>query len=82
MKGERPTDNASESIVGSFSTALDVEQISAIVVDAAFHIHAELGPGLLESVDEAVLARVLSRRGLVVERQKLVTFEFDGIRFE
>jgi len=61
---------------------LNVEELSAIVVDAAFHIHQELGPGLLESVYEAVLARALERRGLVVERQRLMVFEYDGMRFE
>ena len=61
---------------------LDVEELSAIVVDAAFHIHKDLGPGLLESVYEAVLARALERRGLRVERQKVVSFEFDGMRFD
>lgn len=61
---------------------LNVEQISAIVVDRAFHIHKDLGPGLLESVYEVVLARALERRGLRVERQRAVTFEYDGIYFE
>ena len=60
----------------------DVEELSAVVVDAAFHIHRDLGPGLLESVYETVLARSLERRGLIVERQKVVSFEFDGIRFD
>jgi iron complex transport system substrate-binding protein len=40
-----------------------------------------LGPGLLESVDEAVLARDLEVRGLKVERQKAVEFEFRGMHF-
>ncbi len=61
---------------------LDVEGLSSIVVDAAFHIHRELGPGLLESVYEAVLARSLEKRDLRVERQKTVGFDFDGMRFE
>lgn len=56
--------------------------LSADIVDAAYNIHRELGPGLLESVYEQVLARELTRRGLKVERQKPVTFEFDGMRFE
>ena len=60
---------------------MNVEEVSAAVVDAAFHLHKDLGPGLLESVYEAVLARVLERRGLRVERQKPVTFEFDGMHF-
>ncbi len=45
-------------------------------------IHKELGPGLLESVYEVVLARALERRGFQVERQKPVRFEFDGMVFE
>ena len=61
---------------------MDVEEISVIVVDAAFHIHKELGPGLLESVYESVLARALERRGLRVERQKTVSFDYDGMRFD
>jgi len=63
-------------------TELNVEELTAIVVDAAFHIHKELGPGLLESVYEAVLARALEKRGLRVERQKTVVFEYDGMRFD
>lgn len=59
-----------------------VEALSAIVVDAAYHLHVDLGPGLLESVYEAVLARILTERGLRVERQRAVTFEYHGIRFD
>jgi len=61
---------------------MNVEEVSAIVVDAAFHLHRELGPGLLESVYEAVLARMLERRGLRIERQKIVAFDFDGMHFD
>lgn len=60
----------------------DAEEITALVVDAGIRLHAHLGPGLLESVYEIVLARDLARRGLTVERQKAVGFEFDGLRFE
>ncbi len=61
---------------------IDVEELSSIVVDAAFHIHKRLGPGLLESVYESVLARSLEKGGLEVERQKTVAFEYDGMRFD
>ena len=61
---------------------LDVEELSAIVVDAAFHIHRDLGPGLLESVYETVLTRDIERRGLHVKRQHIVMFEYDGMRFD
>ena len=60
---------------------MNAEEVSAIVVDAAFHLHRELGPGLLESVYEAVLARMLEQRGLRVERHVPVEFDFHGIHF-
>jgi GxxExxY protein len=41
-------------------------EISGIIVDRAFNIHTKLGPGLLESVYEAVLAHELVKRGLTV----------------
>jgi GxxExxY protein len=61
---------------------MNVEDISGIVVDAAFHLHREVGPGLLESVYEVVLARMLEARGLEVERQKCVSFDIQGFHFE
>jgi iron complex transport system substrate-binding protein len=64
------------------SQCRDVEEISAQVVDAAYHVHERLGPGLLELVYEAVLARVLTARGLEVARHVAVPFEVDGQRFE
>lgn len=60
-------------------TRRDVEEISAIVVDTALQLHRDLGPGLLESVYEAVLAKLLEQRGLSVERQKSVPFNYQGI---
>jgi GxxExxY protein len=61
---------------------MNVEEISAVVVDAAFHLHKDLGPGLLESVYEAVLARILEQRGLKVEQQKVVAFDFHEMHFD
>ena len=60
----------------------DLNSISGTIVDAAFHIHRTLGPGLLESVYEVVLAHELEKRGLKVERQKPVAIEFQGLRFD
>ena len=60
----------------------EVDDITGAVVDSAVKIHTALGPGLLESVYEAVLARDLERRGLFVERQKGVRIDFDGMEFE
>ncbi|MBL9216744.1 MAG: GxxExxY protein [Opitutaceae bacterium] len=57
-------------------------EISRVVVDAAFKLHTELGPGLLESVYEVLLVRELELRGLAVVRQKPVAFEYRGMRFD
>jgi len=56
-------------------------EIAKIIVDAAFQIHKRLGPGLLETVYEVVLAHVLNKRGLKVEKQVPVAIVFDGIKF-
>lgn len=45
-----------------------IDQISADVVDEAIKIHRQLGPGLLESVYETVLAGAMQRRGYSVAR--------------
>jgi iron complex transport system substrate-binding protein len=55
-----------------------IEELSAEVVDAAYHLHVGLGPGLLESVYEVVLCRELERRGLRVERQKPIPIVYAG----
>jgi iron complex transport system substrate-binding protein len=59
----------------------DVDAISADVVDAAIHIHRELGPGLLERVYEMVLAGALARRGYKIDRQKPIDVTYDGMTF-
>ena len=60
----------------------DIEHIARVAIDCGLHIHKELGPGLLESVYEAVLAERLSRSGYAVQRQKLLPIEIDGLRFQ
>lgn len=59
-----------------------VNEITRVIVDAAYGIHRRLGPGLLESVYEALLAQALEKRGLSVRRQAYIPFEYDGLRFE
>ena len=61
---------------------MNENEIGMIVVDCAVKIHMRLGPGLLESVYEAVLAYELERRGLLVERQVSVPIFYDDICFE
>ena len=57
-------------------------EIGTIIVEAAIAIHRELGPGLLESVYEVILAHELLRRGLSLVRQHPVPIEYKGIRFD
>ena len=57
-------------------------EIAKIIVDAAIKIHMALGPGLLESVYEVVLAFELRKRGLQCERQAPVPIFYDSIQFE
>ncbi|HBO43682.1 MAG TPA: GxxExxY protein [Planctomycetaceae bacterium] len=57
-------------------------EIGRIVVDCAVRLHMSLGPGLLESVYEVLLAHALREAGLKVERQVAVPIEFNGLRFD
>lgn len=54
----------------------DIEQLSHIAVDCGYQLHVDLGPGLLESVYEVLLAESLRARGLRVERQKPIRIEY------
>ena len=57
-------------------------EIGKIIVDAAVAVHRELGPGLLESVYEVILAYELKKRGLSVDRQVSIPIEYHGIKFD
>jgi GxxExxY protein len=61
---------------------MDIDEVSGNVLDLAIRIHRELGPGLLESVYETVLAGKLTAMGYRVERQKSVDIEFEAMKFE
>ena len=54
-------------------------EISKIIVDVSYRIHTKLGPGLLESVYEAILYHELIKKGLKVERQKPVPVIWDEV---
>ena len=58
----------------------DVEQLARAVIECGMRLHKRLGPGLLESAYEVILCEQLQREGLLVERQKAVSIDFDGIR--
>ena len=57
-------------------------QIGRIVIDAAIHLHRNLGPGLLESVYEITLAHELTKRGLIVKRQVPIPIVYDDLHFD
>lgn len=57
-------------------------EIGRYVVDTAIEVHRELGPGLLETVYETVMAYELRRCGLTVERQTPVAIMYRGLRLE
>ena len=57
-------------------------EIAKHIMDAAFLIHRGLGPGLLETVYEVILAKKLTEMGLVVQRQVPVPIRFEGITFD
>lgn len=61
---------------------MDKNAIGTIVVDCAVKLHKSLGPGLLETAYEVVLAKQLERAGLSVYRQLPIPIEFDGMRFD
>ena len=59
----------------------ELDRVTGDVLDCAIRIHRELGPGLLESVYEALLARALARAGHRVQRQRPIDIEFEGEAF-
>jgi GxxExxY protein len=60
---------------------MSIDEITGEIVDGAITVHKAVGPGLLESVYQTLLSAELAMRGLVVERQKHVVFEYGGITF-
>lgn len=59
----------------------DIEQLVKVVIDTGLKLHIDLGPGLMESVYEAVLASRLERLGMGVARQVPVKIEVDSLIF-
>ena len=57
-------------------------EVAKQIVDAAYRIHTSLGPGLLESVYEVVLAYELEKRGMRTVRQQAVPIVYQGVRIE
>ncbi len=61
---------------------MNENEIGKVIVNSAIRIHREVGPGLLESVYEAILAYQLVKHGLNVSRQVEIPFEYDGLKFD
>ncbi|MCL4270208.1 MAG: GxxExxY protein [Anaerolineales bacterium] len=59
-----------------------IEVIAKDVVDAAFKIHKEFGPGLLESAYQACHAYELRKRGRVVQTELKLPIVYDGQEFD
>ena len=60
----------------------EIESIGKKIVDSAYTVHKELGPGLLEKVYETCFCHELSKRGLNFHRQKDIPIVYDGITFK
>ncbi|MBE2206877.1 MAG: GxxExxY protein, partial [Saprospiraceae bacterium] len=57
-------------------------EISKIIVNTAYDIHVQLGPGLLESVYEEIMFFELTKQGLYVEKQKAIPVIWDDLKME
>src|SRR6266496_6189290 len=66
----------------AFEFCMTENDLAKQIVDAAYRVHTSLGPGLLESAYEAVLAFELENRGLRVARQQAVPITYHGTRIE
>ena len=56
-------------------------EIGDIIVETAIYLHKNLGPGLLETVYEVILMKLLTKKDLFVQRQVSVPIEFEGEHF-
>jgi GxxExxY protein len=65
-----------------FLTGVTENEVAKQIVDAAYRVHTSLGPGLLESAYEAVLACELEKRGLRTVRQQTIPIVYQGTRIE
>ena len=69
-------------VILGFDLEVTENEVATQVVDAAYRIHTTLGPGLLESAYEIVLAYELEKRGLRTIRQQEIPIVYEGARLE
>ena len=60
----------------------ELDQLAKETVDAAFKVHSNLGPGLLEGIYEVCLVYELHKRGIKVQQQVTLPVIYDGLRLE
>jgi GxxExxY protein len=60
----------------------ELERIGKLIVDAAYTVHKNLGPGLLEKVYEICFCHELEKRGLNCKRQLDIPIVYDGLEFK
>lgn len=61
---------------------MEINDITGIIIEESIKIHKELGPGLLESVYEEVLAYCLTKKGLHIKRQTPVPVFFEEVKMD
>jgi len=61
---------------------INEDKIGSIIIDTAVNLHIDIGSGLLESVYEVILAKLLSKKGLSVQRQVAIPIEYEGEYFD
>ncbi|NQT64813.1 MAG: GxxExxY protein [FCB group bacterium] len=64
------------------SISKETERIAALIVDAAYSVHKQLGPGLLEKIYETCFCYELKKRGLNFQKQVIVPIVYDGITLD
>ena len=64
------------------TSAMNINEVSGQVVDAAMKVHSALGPGLLESAYEACLLHELRKRGRKVLSQVALPVVYDGVKID
>jgi len=62
--------------------SIEEEEIGKAIVNSAFKVHKELGPGLLEKVYEVCLAHELAKCNLSVKRQLEIPIKYDNLTFD
>ena len=60
---------------------MNENEIGGVLIETAIQVHQNIGPGLMETVYEAIMAKQLCIKGLEVKRQVAIPIEYEGARF-